>query len=330
MAWITGLAAVPSQWTCPGSEKSKEILENASKSHRMQFVEFSNEEKTSSLHGIIYNGEKNTFPWLFNDSLPERLPRCILYLNPNGATISAWFSSKSQQISEDLYKIGGVPRDLYEIGEIPIIMYDYEGTGLNREPLSWNKFYFPTCESVVADGETATQYAASRCDLVDIVGSSLGGGVATVALDRYLQKFPDHKQRFRLFNHDSFSTTAKVVLPIFPTIANWLAWAVGGLLDAESAMSSLVRREIPITVLYNQHDHVIPKGAQMAEWINHLEDKKNIYLIQEKLDHGHSDLTMWMRMGLSCAKDPFSLAKDPKKIRTNEYCRQFDEPSTPT
>src|SRR5690606_39967157 len=62
------------------------------------------------------------------------------------------------------------------------------------------------------------QYALGRFGYVDVAGSSLGGGVATVSLSSYLEKVPDLASRVSLLNHDSFSTTAQVV---FPNRWNW-------------------------------------------------------------------------------------------------------------
>ena len=231
----------------------------------------------TSLEGIIY------YPKNWN---PQDKSRCLIYHNPNGTTVGEYFVW-----NDDL---SWTPKKFRELAKCPIILYDYRGTGLSSE----NHNFQPTCESIIADGEKALQYALNQFQSVDVVGSSLGAGVATASLDRHLKKAPEDCQRVRLFNHDSFSTTPRVLMPNWPTIADWGGWAVGALLEAKTPMKNLIQKEIPITVLCHLDDPVIPKGARMAEYVAGLPPAQNVSILYSP-DHGHANLSSDMIQSLT-------------------------------
>src|SRR5690606_11963980 len=160
--------------------------------------------------------------------------------NPNGAIVKQFLRAGELQ---------GTPGQLASIQKCPVVLYDYRGTGLSQEGnISSSTLSFkPTYSSVLEDGRAALQYALGRFGYVEVAVSSLGSGVATVTLYSYLEKVPDLASRVSLLNHDSFSTTAQVVVPNrWNWEVNWLGWMVGGLIDAGKAMKSLEKRGVKI------------------------------------------------------------------------------------
>ena len=274
-AWLTGLVMVPSQFLGPKAARSKQIIAEVAKSDDFKIQRFSLpiEGSDTSVDGIIYCPRG----WDQSD-----LSRCVLYHNPNGITVSGYFEDG---------RLSWTPAEIVKLVKCPIIMYDYRGTGLSSENTCMTSLAFrPTYETVAVDGETVLQHALEHFQSVAVMGSSLGGGVATVSLERHLKANPDAVKRVSLTNHDSFSTTPKVVMPEWPRVANWAGWALGGLLDAETSMKSLVERGIPITVLCHDRDPVIPRGARMAEFIETLPHRRNISVIHSP-EYGHANLS---------------------------------------
>jgi hypothetical protein len=277
-AWLTGLVMIPSQFLGPKATKSNEILAAAAKSEHFEIKRFSFSIKNSdtSVEGLIYYPRD----WDRSDH-----SRCVVYHNPNGITVSGYFDEGC---------LSWTPAEILKLTHCPIIMYDYRGTGLSSENTSLVSFAFrPTYESIVVDGETVLEYALKLFHSVDVIGSSLGGGVATVSLERHLKNNPEDAKRVSLKNHDSFSTTPKVVMPGWPSVADWTGWALGGLLDAETSMRSLVNRCIPITVLCHLQDPVIPHGARMVDFIETLPNKHNVSIIYST-EYGHANLSQDM------------------------------------
>ena len=121
-------------------------------------------------------------------------------------------------------------------------------------------------------------------------GSSLGGGVATISLERHLSKVPEDSKRVSITNHDSFTTTPRVVFPSAPNFADVAGWVVGGNLDAQTPMTSLIERGVKVTVLCHNQNPVIPQGARMAEYATHLKYKPNVSLIYSE-KYGHANLS---------------------------------------
>ncbi|MCI0382444.1 MAG: hypothetical protein L0207_05290 [Chlamydiae bacterium] len=271
LAFLTGLVMVPSQFLGPNAEKSSEIVEQAKSFNRLENFSISVDSGTS-LSGVIY------YPgnWTTTDKT-----RCILYHNPNGITVSGYFEEGP---------ISWAPADIANLEKCPIILYDYRGTGLssNNTSSSFSSFR-PTYETIVVDGEVALKYALKSFNFVKVIGSSLGGGVATVSLERHLTKKPGDSLFVSLVNHDSFSTTPKVISPNFPFIDK-IGWVFGGLLDAQTSMQKLIQKNISITILCHKNDPVIPQGARMAEYVETLPKGQNIEVIYSSY-YGHANLS---------------------------------------
>ena len=125
---------------------------------------------------------------------------------------------------------------------------------------------------------------------VEVWGSSLGGGVATVSLERYLNNNPLDVRRVSINNHDSFTTTPRVVFPNYPLVADSVGWLVGGNLDAQTPMRSLIERGVKVTVLCHQNDPVIPAGARMGEFASQFRHRDNVSVIYSP-EYGHANLS---------------------------------------
>lgn len=282
-AHLAGLVMVPSQFLGPKAAMANQVIAEAARSDNFTIERFTLPVKDTdtSVEGIIY------YPrgWDRTDR-----SRCVLYHNPNGITASGYF---------DDGRLIWTPAEILKLAQCPILMYDYRGTGLSSENTCMSSLAFkPTYETVAVDGQTALGYALNRFRTVSVVGSSLGGGVATVSLERHLKANPGDAERVCLTNHDSFSTTPKVVMPEWPRTADWAGWALGGLLDAETPMKSLVERGIPIKVLCHDQDPVIPRGARMAEFVETLPRQWNVFVIHSP-ERGHANLSsdMVRRLG---------------------------------
>jgi len=273
-AKLTGFVLVPSQFLGPKAPRSEEILERAAKNGDFKIERFNvNVDWETSLQGVIYYPEN----WD-----PKNKNKCVLYHNPNGVTLAGYFRRGD---------LDWTPGEILKLANCPIIMYDYRGTGLSSENESCSSMQFrPTYESVVADGEAALYYALDLFKNVTVVGSSLGGGVATVSLDRHLKAKPEDANRVQLYNHDSFTNTPRVVMPNWPRTADWAGWAAGGLLEARHAMANIIGRKIPVTILCHTADPVIPRGARMAEYVHTLEKMENVKVIYSPYQE-HASLT---------------------------------------
>lgn len=283
-AYLIGLLLVPSQFLSPKAARANQVIAQAAKNQEGVIQRFSLPVKGSDtfVKGIIY------YPKNWD---PSDRSRCIVYHNPNGVTVSEYFGRGG--------RLEWNPAELLKLAKCPIILYDYRGTGLSSENSCLSFFAFrPTYETIAADGETILKRVLEHFQSVSMVGSSLGGGVATVSLERHLKSYPLDSRKVRLINHDSFSTTPKVIIPNWPKIANFLGWVLGGLLDAETSMRSLVGRGIPITVLCHNQDPIIPSGARMAEFVETLPRQENVSIIYSPEDC-HADLSHDMIRKLS-------------------------------
>ncbi len=267
MAYVTGMVLVPSQFM-ENAKKSRKILNQVDQN---SIEPFTFRVDGDTVHGIIYypDGWKR-----------ENKSACILYHNPNGMTVASYFNRN---------RLTWTPGEFMKAAKCPIILYDYRGTGLNSEvfQLSSTKLS-PTYVTVVNDGLRALQCALGLFQSVKVVGSSLGGGVATISLENHLKSWPSDAARVSLVNHDSFTKTPRVVLPSLGWVADQIGWLAGGLLDAETPMKDLVARGISITVLSHQRDPVIPVGARMAE--SAVVKAPKVRVIESPL-RGHADLS---------------------------------------
>lgn len=274
LACVLGLVMVPSQLSCPGYKKSNKIIEKAAQSKGFTLEKFSLPlDGNTALRGVIYYPEN----WD-----PQDKSKCVLYHNPNGVTISGYLKEG---------ELSWTPAEIVKLSNCPIILYDYRGTGISSDKSGRSCLGFrATYESVVVDGEAALCHALQSFSSVKVVGSSLGAGVATASLDRHLTKKPEDSSKVALFNHDSFSTTPRVIFPYLPRIADAVGVVLGGMLDAATPMQNLIRKGIPITVLYHKQDPIIPKGSRMAEYVETLPRASNVSVIYSE-EYGHANLS---------------------------------------
>jgi hypothetical protein len=277
LAQLSGLMMVPSQFLGPELVECQIILNETisnSKNNEIEIDIFEIEiGEDTSLQGIVYYPKG----WDRKDN-----SRCVVYHNPNGITFPQYFENNV---------LSWTPSKILEIEKCPIILYDYRGTGMSQNNFTTGTLQFrPTYATIAKDGEKVLELAFDSFGEVSVWGSSLGGGVATVALDHCIKEQPQLKDRVTLTNHDSFTTTSRVVLPGW-RIANWLGWAVGGNLDAETPMRNLIKKGIKIVVLFHTDDPVIPSGARMGESVyGDIQKSKNGKVFMSP-KYGHADLS---------------------------------------
>jgi hypothetical protein len=207
--------------------------------------------------------------------------RCIVYHNPNGLALADFFQNQWLQWT---------PREIFEVRKCPMIFYDYRGVGLNQD-VNISFPFHATYESIVEDGQAALKYALKTFDKVEVMGSSLGGGVATASLDRHLTRYPlDKKRIIQLVNHDSFTTTPRVLIPKLPGVADSLGNLIGANLDAMTPIKNLIDRGLKVKVLYHEQDWVIPFGARMGDAVKALPKKNNVTVFKSPY-YGHANLS---------------------------------------
>jgi len=283
-AFLTSSMLVPSQYKCPNAEKSEEIINQAVRSNpaSIEILDLPH-YGGNSLKCVIY------YPKNFNR---KDHSRCIIYNNPNCATVAKFIENG---------KLISTPAKLLELVKCPVIMYDYRGTGLNSSGSQTNRFfkYRPTTTSIVTDGHRILDHALQNYKKVTTVGSSLGGAVATAALMKAtFCKPPLDRDRVQLISHDSFTATTSVIMPKWPKIASWVGWTIGALLDATDPMKTLIEHGYRVTVLNHQNDPVIPRGAQMADFISNLPKTENVSVFTSP-EHGHAYLSKDMMQELA-------------------------------
>jgi len=276
LAKIAGLAIIPAQYIANDHISSNKII------NRLLSIGMRNGdiEKISipmgdnSIEGIICY-PKN---WKKEDN-----SRCIVYHNPNGVATAGFFEDGN---------LSWTPGEIFKTKNCPIILYDYRGVGLNQDVTTNSSLKFhATYESIITDGQAALKFALTKFDKVEVIGSSLGGGVATVSLDRHLTKNPLDKNRIiQLINHDSFTTTPRVIFPNNPRIADFLGYVVGANLDAMNPIKNLIARGVKVTVLCHTKDPIIPFGARMGDFVQTLPKKANATVFASP-QYGHANLS---------------------------------------
>ncbi|MRI34445.1 hypothetical protein EOPP23_15760 [Endozoicomonas sp. OPT23] len=210
----------------------------------------------------------------------EENSRCIVFNNPNGMLLAEFITEHKQLNPHQL------PGFLQKERKCPVIFYDYRGTGLNKSPDAPSS----TNQTIIQDGCAVLKHALDKFVLVEVVGSSLGGGVATVSLEKVLSSTDIlDRGRVSLVSHDSFTSAPQVVLPGMPRLANAIGWLVGGGIDAAKSMKKLIRERIPITVMNNQNDPVIRKGSRMSEFLRDFKTNSRITVVEntEVFENGH-------------------------------------------
>ena len=277
LAFYVGKLLVPSQQTCPNAQKSLEIIDQAAEAVAGRIEKFYLPIDQDLITGLIY------YPPGCDRA--DR-SRCVIHCHGNGATLSDYFKTG---------KLEYTPAELSKLSGCPIIMYDYRGTGLSSVDRTGSKVR-PTYESIVDDGGKVLHFALEKFNNITIVGSSLGGAVATISLARHLNRQTPSTNpyfapgRVRLANVGSFTTSTSVFLPKWPTIGPWVGWAIGGFVDAATPMKALIEQNIPIIVLCHQNDHSIRRGARMAELVSALPPKPNVSVFYSQKE-GHSNLS---------------------------------------
>lgn len=208
--------------------------------------------------------------------------RCVLYHNPNGIVTANYLQRNyeagsssdrhprirhcglKKSTSDQDNSVAHSPGVIQNMRKCPVIFYDYRGAGINQQitPL------FPTCETIVQDGQAALHYALSHFDQVEIFGTSVGGAVAAASLDRYQYSPDTFKDRIKSVNVlDSFSDTSHVP---FPRLGNWIktvGWLFGADLDGKKHLNSLISKGFNVAVSNHTHDEVIPPEARLATQI---------------------------------------------------------------
>jgi pimeloyl-ACP methyl ester carboxylesterase len=278
LAAVIGLIVVPAQYMCPQAKESQAIIDHAVRND-INLEKF--DLLDHSLKGVIYYPSN----WSRLDQ-----SRCVVFHNPNGATIANYFETGFFDYT---------PAKIAEWAQCPVIMYDYRGTGLSSG-MSNSPFRFrPTCASIVDDGEAVHRFALEKFNQITILGTSLGGGVATASLAQHINReIPAASLhcatgRVRLINHDSFSSITSVIAPRWPKLAKWAGWAVGGYLDAATPMKKLIEQGLPVAVLCHKNDPIIPSGARMAEYIAALPHAENVSTFISP-NYGHGNLSQDM------------------------------------
>ncbi|MEN9343745.1 MAG: Chlamydia protein [Chlamydiota bacterium] len=282
------------QLLCPGTWQSNKAIESCIESGlEVEKFDCSEGRFGDLLYGIIY------YPKDFNKLCNSS---CALYHNPNGITIAQYFVNG---------QLTGTPAEIVKLFNCPLVMYDYRGTGLNssntsristEDEIDWSM--------LVQDGKTILRYALEKFSTVNVIGSALGGGVATVSLERYLTANPTDRQKVALINHDSFSTSAAVAFPRYQAIANCVGWALNSYLDAKTSMKELIKHEVAIIVLCHNKDPIIPEKARMADLIGTQDISKNTRVFRStQYGHGNfsSDMVSAVCRIADVAGKPFSI-----------------------
>lgn len=281
VAKLFGSLVLPAQFTRPNLPSFQLLAEacnhrNQKSGHRVQ-LDLALYGNTKLMVAVCYPPN-----WTNGDT-----SRCVLYHNPNRITIASYFrrnyydAEGSEQNRFDfqprishsgLKKFAAdgstsaahCPGVIQDIRQCPIILYDYRGAGINEQATP----FFPTCQTVVEDGQATLHYALTHFDQVEVFGTSLGGAVATASLDRYQCTTDVLKDRIKKVNVlDSFSDTSHV---LFPAQGHWienLGWLFGAHLDGKKHVSSLISKGFNVAISNHTHDEVIPPEARLASHI---------------------------------------------------------------
>lgn len=228
-------------------------------------------EAREAPHIVYYQDEKEKLDFaIYYPDATKRRDKCIVYHNPNGVPL--WQTAvRVQGISE----LGG---------GCPVLMYDYRGAGCNRRmvettQIGWSNQMTTTsypfradATTVIQDGEAVLKWALENFEKVCVVGTSLGGAVATISTRNViLADYGDLRTRkiMGLFSQNSFSTTSEHRSKswLTTTVTKLGTWGCNFELDAKSAMEDLiVFTNMKIGILSSREDSVIT-GTTMREAI---------------------------------------------------------------
>ncbi len=189
---------------------------------------------------------------------PLNTRHCIFYSNPNAQTTGEHFDPSGVLYPPTL------PAVCAKALQCPLVMYDYRGTGMSNT----NPYFSATPETLVEDGTLILESLTKQYDHIYVVGTSLGGAVATASLANVLAKSPALKSKFHLINHDSFSSTHKI-FRLFgsQTLSEWIAKSQNVFFDVREAMKKVLAQKVPVLVINHTKDPVIPELAQMSTFI---------------------------------------------------------------
>lgn len=226
----------------------------------------------------------------------------IIFSNMNGTTISNFFANDRLASTSHGLPDGEpteTPGNIQRILGCPIVLYDYTGTGINKGAGLLRYAPTATGETVIKDAMAALHTALNQPGInnITLMGSSLGGGVATVALERYLSNLGEDaairaKKRITLVNHDSYSTTSRVVIPQLPHFADTLGWLCGAHIDAATPMKQLLEyHKVNTVILSRETDHTIRKGSRMYEMFANAPAKARHVSWHHSNLPGHSSLS---------------------------------------
>ncbi|GAB5412245.1 MAG: hypothetical protein ChlgKO_13590 [Chlamydiales bacterium] len=279
-AYVTGKLLLPSQYIGPNVEtsnsKMRVVLENFDGLLEVIMIPLDLKRELTTY-----------FLWPEGWDRNDR-SKCIIFNNPNGVTVPQFFQENG---------LAYTPGQLVDVVKCPIILYDYAGTGINGEvdtvdePVSFQAS--ATYSSVVNDGEAVLNFVVGM-GFKDVTnwGSSLGGGVAAAATASFYEKREWTPLNVGVVNHDSFTTTPRVLAPWAGRIGDWFGSIVGGNLDAETPMRKLVEKGVKVLILCHNQDPVIPEGARIAEIFQEQTGMNAIVFCSP--EYGHANLSLDM------------------------------------
>jgi hypothetical protein len=216
----------------------------------------------------------------------EDKSKCTVFCNPNGRLISSFINGynniQDNCIIAELLKNG------------PVVLFDYPNTGINydvneSELTGYCPLLKYTTENQILDySEAVLNYVAKKFDRITVAGISLGGAIATIILERYLQKNTDiNYNRFKLINIDSFTSLPRVVMPSMLIMGDVLGLLSGVSMDTREPMRRLIVNNIKVFVFNHSSDRIIPLQARMTQYTEHFTKEQNVTSINSKDSYGH-------------------------------------------
>jgi hypothetical protein len=202
--------------------------------------------------------------------------RCSIFCNPNGMLAHNFALKIADSLNMKWQR--NIISPMLEKG--PVILWDYPNTGINCDIDEENVV---TEDQIINSAEAVIQYANKNYANIDIMGVSLGGGVATVSLERFLTKNQDvDHSKFQVAVFNSFTTIPSVVLPDSFKISSFLGWLVGVGMDSETAVKYLISHNICTIIYNNSNDKVIPARARLASSIeSNDQNNENLFVFTE-------------------------------------------------